>query len=72
MLHTTPTRSGQRVVVSLTLEAEEGSVVDITVFSDAQRRYAREISGRACSWWSSWWRVQRMYPQAYAVIAVRG
>lgn len=43
VLHTPPTRSGQRVVF-LTLEDEMG-LSDITVFSDVQNSYAKTIFG---------------------------
>ncbi len=41
ILHTPPTRSGQRVIF-LTLEDEEG-LIDVTVFPSAQQLYAKDI-----------------------------
>jgi len=41
ILHTPPTRSGQRVIF-LTLEDEEG-LIDVTVFPSAQQLYAKNI-----------------------------
>ena len=41
ILHTPPTKSGQRVIF-LTLEDEEG-LIDVTIFPSAQERCARDI-----------------------------
>jgi DNA polymerase III alpha subunit len=45
IIHTPPTKSGKRVIF-LTLEDEEG-LFDLTVFEDAQVRYAKKILASA-------------------------
>jgi error-prone DNA polymerase len=65
VLHTPPTRSGRRVVF-LTLEDEDG-LSDITVFSEAQQKFAKTIFGRYALIVEG--RLQKFYPRSFAIVA---